>query len=455
MKKKKIDKTRALYIGVIVFLCAVFVVGFCYGLDTVLKMEGAYPPVVNEEGVTPSPESKEESVNMLLKASNSAVSLKPQAERSYSISFDEGSLTVSGSEEMKETLVYLRKNIENAIEDMAEEQSNDFGEELSAYYMPEITAEDVLSCESDYIYYLCPSCGEKSDTALSSCSLCGGVNPYNEVYADDYTVTMYLQPALSLTKSPRPVDFSAIEKLNGLCSGTVKIENFERKENDFILTYKVSRLKDTLGYVEYASQFCVKATLTFEGEYAELSECEITVNVTEKTKYNLTYPGLELNKHEMSIEPKSTDNLLATLICSDPTKYDVKWESGDESKATVDSEGYIKAKKETGFVMIKASFIFQGKTYTDSCRVFVGYSVESVSLSSRKLTLSEGDTVSLTYKVSPSDATNKIVTWHTRDESVAVVDQNGYVTATGKGSTQIYILSDDGYFRSTCEVTVK
>ena len=42
----------------------------------------------------------------------------------------------------------------------------------------------------------------------------------------------------------------------------------------------------------------------------------------------------------------------------------------------------------------------------------------------------------------------------TIEESV-LVDENGVVTAVKSGITTVYALSDDGYYRSTCEVTVR
>ena len=73
----------------------------------------------------------------------------------------------------------------------------------------------------------------------------------------------------------------------------------------------------------------------------------------------------------------------------------------------------------------------------------------------KDVTLAVGETATLETKVSPSDATVQTVTWYTQDESIATVDENGVVTAVAKGSVVVYALSDDGYYKSTCEVTVE
>ncbi|MBQ2476124.1 MAG: Ig-like domain-containing protein, partial [Desulfovibrio sp.] len=56
---------------------------------------------------------------------------------------------------------------------------------------------------------------------------------------------------------------------------------------------------------------------------------------------------------------------------------------------------------------------------------------------------------------SPSDAGNVDIVWSSSDESVAVVDQNGHVSAVGKGSAVIKASTLDGKVFGSCEVTVQ
>ena len=157
----------------------------------------------------------------------------------------------------------------------------------------------------------------------------------------------------------------------------------------------------------------------------------------------------------MTVEPHGNNNLLATLTCDDATKYTVTWSSSDENILTVDDEGYFKAGKKEGSAVITASFDFNGKTYTDECTVHIRYSVESSKMSKTKLKLDVGETYKLEVKLSPKKATVKTVKWYTDDASIADIDENGVVTAKSVGTVTVYSLSDDGYFRSSCEVTVK
>ena len=81
-------------------------------------------------------------------------------------------------------------------------------------------------------------------------------------------------------------------------------------------------------------------------------------------------------------------------------------------------------------------------------------SVTGVTLSSHALTIDKiGGTQTLRYTITPSDATNKNVTWSTSVPTVASVN-NGLVTANANGTTVITIKTTDGGHTDTCTVTV-
>ena len=80
---------------------------------------------------------------------------------------------------------------------------------------------------------------------------------------------------------------------------------------------------------------------------------------------------------------------------------------------------------------------------------------ESISLSKTGISLEKGKTKTLKAKVLPADTTNKKVVWKSSNGFVASVDENGVVTAVSPGTVVIYALSDDLYYKSSCEVTVK
>lgn len=65
-----------------------------------------------------------------------------------------------------------------------------------------------------------------------------------------------------------------------------------------------------------------------------------------------------------------------------------------------------------------------------------------------------GKTLTLSPTFNPTNATNKIVTWKSSDESVATIDNGGKITPKKLGSTIITVTSQDGNKTGTCTVTV-
>ena len=72
----------------------------------------------------------------------------------------------------------------------------------------------------------------------------------------------------------------------------------------------------------------------------------------------------------------------------------------------------------------------------------------------KELSMKVGTTDTLTPVFTPTDATEKTVTWTSSDKTVATVDQNGKVTAVGVGTATITVLTKDGGYTDTCTVTV-
>lgn len=79
--------------------------------------------------------------------------------------------------------------------------------------------------------------------------------------------------------------------------------------------------------------------------------------------------------------------------------------------------------------------------------------VTGVSLDKHTTSIVEGGTDTLTATVSPSNATNKTVSWSSGNTSVATVS-NGVVTAVSAGTAVITVTTADGGYTDTCAVTV-
>lgn len=466
MKEKKFDKQKLLTTVVTIILVFFFIGGFMIGLDRVQSMEGTFPPNEIKEGLSEAPENADDAIEYLNKITKKALDSNLSLNYDNYFSIDSASLKTDGSDTFDSALLFALGNFEDHISTVeksdAAVSSVKFGEAVSSLLrVPSLGNMKAMNFKCSYIYYSCPSCGETNDEQLSKCELCGSNREYFKKYRDEYEIELILAEAPGANGQGIKENFEirTEEEISALTDSVlkdaVKINETDIKYNQFMIVFKVNRLTDEITSLRYIKEMSISSDVTFIGKYEEVGKKTVSFDITETDSFSFTWPALSLNEEKLIIEPKNSDNLLATLICDDPLSMEVTWTSSDESVATVDSEGYIYAAKKTGETVVTASFEYLGKTYSDSCTVFVRVPVESMKMNKKSVDLNVGETLELEAKVSPSDATVKTVKWYSEDESIAAVDENGVVTAVNKGKVIVYALSDDGYYRSTCEVTVE
>ena len=130
------------------------------------------------------------------------------------------------------------------------------------------------------------------------------------------------------------------------------------------------------------------------------------------------------------------------------------WTSDNTNVATVDANGNVKA-VSTGTATIAVTTKDGSKKAT--CIVTVPSSVVpviSVKLNKTSTIIEKGKTEKLTETISPSNATNKNVTWTSNNTNVATVDANGNIKAISTGTAIITVTTKDGSKKATCTVTV-
>ena len=169
--------------------------------------------------------------------------------------------------------------------------------------------------------------------------------------------------------------------------------------------------------------------------------------------------GVSLNKTALALDEGESESLIATVIPDNATNKKVTWKSSDTSVATVNASGKVTA-QATGTVVVVV--ITEDGAEVATCTVTCGdgavepeIPVTDVALNKSTLSLIEGQSESLQVIITPDDATNKKVAWVSNDESVAMVDVNGKVTALKAGSTTIVAVTEDGAMTASCKVTVE
>lgn len=161
--------------------------------------------------------------------------------------------------------------------------------------------------------------------------------------------------------------------------------------------------------------------------------------------------SVTISKTSASVDVGKTLVLSATLNPKDALGYRT-WSSSNESVAKIDivnNEVYVRALKPgTATITVKTS---NGKSA--QCKVTVTQPASSIKLSKTSAVLGKGETLTLSTTFTPSNTTNKTVTWTTSNSKVATV-VNGKITAKGVGTATITAKTANGK-TATCKVTVK
>ena len=169
----------------------------------------------------------------------------------------------------------------------------------------------------------------------------------------------------------------------------------------------------------------------------------------EMTREAVAATGVTLDKNVLTLKPNETAKLTATVLPENTTDS-LAWTTSDASIATV-KDGAVTALK-TGTATITAVC---GSAKAE-CVVTVEAPtpVDGVKLSKNTITLFPDETAELTASVSPANATDKSITWESKNADVASV-KNGIITARKAGETIITVKTTDGGFTAECRVTVK
>ena len=169
--------------------------------------------------------------------------------------------------------------------------------------------------------------------------------------------------------------------------------------------------------------------------------------------------GIRINKTSLALTKDATYTLTAIITPSNATNKTVTWSSSNTAIATVSSSGKVTA-KNAGTAVITAR---AGKV-SATCNVTVtinngggdsgSVAVTSISLSHGSITGEVGYETTVYANVSPSNATDKTITWTSSNTAIATVSSTGHVKIMGVGTATITARASNGV-KATCNVTGK
>ena len=170
--------------------------------------------------------------------------------------------------------------------------------------------------------------------------------------------------------------------------------------------------------------------------------CKVTAERKEILPTSIT-----LDKADVIMNVGETTKLKADVWPTDADNKSVIWNSDNEDIAKVSSDGVVTAVK-AGKTKVYATT--QANNLKAECEITVLQPVTGIEMDKASISFTYiGETVQLTAKLLPEDASNKNVTWESSDTKVAIVSK-GKVVCTGFGTAVIYAVSADGDFMATC-----
>ncbi len=183
-------------------------------------------------------------------------------------------------------------------------------------------------------------------------------------------------------------------------------------------------------------------------------ECQVTVRPG-----IIPVEGISLSNSELLMRAGYSTEIIAIVRPDNATDKTVTWKTDNPAIATFDAneDKAIISAQAVGTATITVTSNFDPKIQAH-CVVTVEKeeditAVESITLNKTAITLEEGDEENLIATITPEDATDKSVTWKSSNREIAIVDENGKVTAIKEGVAIIYASSSNG-LTAECEVTV-
>ena len=165
--------------------------------------------------------------------------------------------------------------------------------------------------------------------------------------------------------------------------------------------------------------------------------------------------GIDINKKTLSLLVYEWQYLSANISPFNADNKKVIWTSDNEDVVMVTQSGQVGA-MSPGTAIITATTEDGGLTANCEVTVKEDYKeVTGIAFNKTTMVLNVSDNEKLAFTITPSDATNKNVSWSSSDGSVVSVDEEGVIEGLKEGSAIITVTTEDGGFTDQCEVTVR
>lgn len=428
-KRKKI-----IFAAVTAVLISFFVFGTVFGGMYILSYEGTQELPQEEKVYPPLPENPEEiiaSFNVLTKNTKKYDGTK--LDITFDVNIPDESIVLEGdtAERSLPVLSHIKPSVVSLISSFYETEriKGEYGTDFSDFmYSTDFMAGDT---KAEYII------NEENENDLKYIFT---FNKEKEKSAEIFNTFIY---------------DDVVNSIKNTLSGVAVINSVEASYDSFVITADINREKNRLNGVSQKRICSVTADLSFTGDYADFGNLKISFTAELTKNYNFSYVELYFTSDTFYVTKGASDEFKTKVISDEsPAETVLTFTSSDPDVLSVDGRFFKAEKVSKDPVTVTVEYTFNDVKYEDSCEFYVIVPVEGVKQNEKEISLKKGESKELSVKISPDEATLTDVYWFTTDDSIALVDENGVVTAVENGSASVYCITRDGNYKSSCTVNI-
>ena len=245
------------------------------------------------------------------------------------------------------------------------------------------------------------------------------------------------------------------------------MENMKKKKNTWKILYKIGV---TLAYLLCILILCMQA-LTPGSESSDISNSvgdaidDVVTEIQQPEAEYVAVDGLTVDSVRIAGKAHSLDGLTMlagnkgkiqyTVTPEDATNKALSYLSSDATVAEVYADGTVLAKKSGEATITVTSE--ENRAFTQTFRVTVKeIAVEGIQIAIKKNSVYVGNSLGLDIVYTPSDTTEREVTWSSSDTSVLTVNASGQVKGVAVGTATITATSKaNGSLTHAVTITVE
>ena len=253
-------------------------------------------------------------------------------------------------------------------------------------------------------------------------------------------------PVTGITLNHKEITIEVLKNTEQL-KATVEPANATNKDVVFSSSNTNVAVVSNTGLVTAINNGTATITVTSKENPSIMAKCLVKVGAP------VLVTDVTVQPAELNLKTDGTYQLSVSVLPSNADERGVTFESSNTAVATVSASGLVTAKGPgTATITVTAK---DGSGKKATCTVTVTQPVKGVTVSPSSVVIQKDNVQKLTASVVPENATNKKLIYKSSNETVAVVSNDGIITARSEGWATITVCSEENEaIYGTCTVKV-